>query len=469
MMRNKLIIGISVFAVLTMLCGCASKDDSVKEVVFDTESAEGSEYDDSSSDEDSGVLVTSDEQSSFKVDAVAPAARESKKNYTGWISTSLKPITTVVGNVKLYANPKKGTFALFTVDENEKAIPVVSSSNEYTTTSFYLKAGNKVFKLCDDASVTSAIRKTDKGFRIRYSIERSAIVIIDFECFSSVAGEAEDSIKVTAGIISQAKKKQDFALKLIFDSILGETDRHHFYDENDLPVKGEHVYYTSDDFKWFTSKNSKANMQMIFAGPEASPVQSVILANYTTLDTKKWEPDMTTFRSFDTVLSYNNSAIGVFWPKTSIAPEDEKSFVFYISLAAGDSIPGGAAYLTAPAEEESEDTQAAAEPAAKEETPVQNIQAVKEETAAAKPAPEEQPVKEPAPVEAEPEPDPVKVVSTPETPAPAIDREKLSSDYIQSLIDRIEQLEEGDPENNKDEINALNAELDAIIAALNAN
>ena len=40
--------------------------------------------------------------------------------------------------------------------------------------------------------------------------------------------------------------------------------------------------------------------------------------------------------------------------------------------------------------------------------------------------------------------------------------------YIQNLLDRIEQLEEGDPEVNKAEINRLNAELDEIIAILDA-
>ena len=40
-------------------------------------------------------------------------------------------------------------------------------------------------------------------------------------------------------ILSLAKKKTDFALKLVFDTVLGETDRHHFYDSLNQPVKGE--------------------------------------------------------------------------------------------------------------------------------------------------------------------------------------------------------------------------------------
>ena len=67
-------------------------------------------------------------------------------------------------------------------------------------------------------------------------------------------------------------------------------------------------------------------------------------------------------------------------------------------------------------------------------------------------------VEEPKPVKEEPKPQSI----------PSISDDKLSVDYIQALLDKIESLEEGDPEVNKEEINALNAELDAIITILNA-
>ena len=487
MKLNKRILKLAVAAALvlpvTLLCGCASTDDAVKEVVFESDeqaaAAEGEEEDADTAD---AVLVETEETSSFKLEAVAPAGKDNKKNYTGWISSSMRPVTGIYGNVKLYANPKKGTFAISVLNEDEKAINVLSSSNEYTTTSFYLQAGRKLFKLCDDSSVDSAAKKTEKGLRLRYTIERNAVVIIDFECFSSKEGYAEDSVKITGAVVSLAKKKTDFALKLVFDTVLGETDRHHFYDSLNQPVKGEVIYHSMEEEKYFTSKNAKASMQMIFAGAEATPVQSVILANFTTLDTKKWEPDMTNFRSFDTVLSYNNSAVGVFWPKTSLEPDGEKDFVFYISMATGSDVPGGADYIFAEAPQEEgaeEQSEEAGEDAASAEEGVQNIQAVKEE--AAKPAekPAEKPVEKPAvtePVKTPEEPQLVQTIK--EEPLPEekpaavtepvkIGDNRLSYDYIQRLLDRIDELEEGDPDLNKAEINALNAELDEILTILN--
>ena len=490
MKLNKIFLGLSIFAVLALFSGCASKDDdSVKEVVFD--SAENLPQESINPDEEqeisesNALLVTSDEASAFQIEADASAvAHETKKNYTGWVSSAIRPITSVRGNIKLYVRPKKGTFGIFVMNENEKAVPVISSANEYTTTSFYLKAGNKIIKLCDDSNVVSAAKKTETGIRIRYTIEKVAIVMIDMSCISSKEGEPEDTVKITAEIQSQSKKKTDFSLKLLFDTVLGETDRHHFYTSQNLPVKNEVLYHSMEEEKWFVSKNAKACMQIILAGADISPVETVALANFATVDTKKWEADMTTYRSFDTVLSYNNSAVGIYWPKTTLTTEQvSEPVTFYVSLAADGAVPGGADYILAieeaknkPAEEETEAAAeeeqtepAAAETPAAEET-VQNIQAVKEEIpAAVQETPKETPketIKETPKevVSSEPETQNTKNVAA----VQEITGDRLSYDYIQKLLDKIERLEEGDPEVNKDEINLLNAELDAILNILNA-
>ena len=186
---------------------------------------------------------------------------------------------------------------------------------------------------------------------------------------------------------------------------------------------------------------------------------------------------MTTFRSFDTVLSYNNSAVGIYWPKVTLEQDQEHTQIFYISLATGDTVPGGAAYISgqsiAQEEEPEEESPAPAVQNTKpaEETSVQNIQAVKEEDVEATPKKIEPAVSEtPATETVSSAPQNVAAVkeNTQENKS-GITNEKLSFDYIQKLLDKIENLQEGDPEVNKAEINALNAELDAILTILNAN
>ena len=475
---NKIIAGLSAFLVLSLFTACASKDKAPAEPVVDsadiTEEAQDITEEEIAAEEE--ALIAAQAAAALQEEAVAPAGRDNKKNYTGWIGTSIRPISKDVGNIRIYTRPRKGTFSIFMLDEDGKTIPVLSTANEYNTTSFYLKAGRKIIKLCDDASVVAASKKTEKGLKLRYTVDKVAVVIIDFECFSSVEGEPEDSIKITCSIVSQSKKKTDFALKLLMDTILGETDRHHFYTSAGLPVKNEVSYRSLEQEKWFLSKNSKAAMQIILSGADCTPVESFALANFATLDTKKWEADMTSFRSFDTVLSYNNSAVGLYWPKVTLQNEEQAHSVFYLSFAEGGKIPGAAAYFQAleeaalaekEAAEENEEAGKPEKPSVKE-SPVQNIEAVKE--------PEhKEPVTEIKPEPAKEEPKPTSVSAVEEKPEPkaeekdsGISKDKLSVDYIQKLIDRINDLEENDPDLNKAEINALNEELDAIITILNA-
>ena len=472
MKLNKLFTGFAALAILTLFLGCASTDDGVKEVVFDSGDSKTSKNvdaeDEQEINEEDALLVTTDIESSYKIESDAALnAKESKKNYTGWVSTAIRPITNTVGNIKLNVRPKKGTFSIAVVGANDKGIPVLSTANEYTTTSLYLKAGKKILKLCDDSNVVSAAKKTAKGVAIRYTIERTAVVQLELECIASVEGEKEDTVKLTATVQNIGKKKNDFALKFLLDTVLGETDRHHFYTSEDLPVKGEVLYRTMKDDKWIVSKNAKATMQIILDGADVTPIESVALANFTTLDTKKWEADMTVFRSFDTVLSYNNSAVGIYWPKSSLEPEQVQTQIFYISIASGEEVPGGAAYITGqPVQKASEKTK---------ETPTESVQTIKAEpvTEVIKTEPQTTDSKpEAQKPETRPEPQktetkPVKEETKPQTTS-SISDDKLSLDYIQALLDKIESLEEGDPEVNKEEINALNAELDAIITILNA-
>ena len=295
MIRNKIFTGLAAAALLFLLAGCATTDDGVKEVVFDsadTDLAESVETEEEQEvTEVNAVVVETEEQSSFLVEATAPAGREGKKNYTGWVSTSIRPVTNTIGNIKINARPKQGTFSIAVINSDQKAIPVFSTANEYTTTSFYLKAGKKIVKLCDDSGVVSAAKKTAKGLKIRYTIDKVAVVIIDFECFASKEGYAEDSIKITSTILSQSKKKNDFALKLLMDTVLGETDRHHFYTSDGSAVKKEvsYSYYEMKNEKYITAKNAKASMQIILSGADITDIQSLALANYATLDTRKWD------------------------------------------------------------------------------------------------------------------------------------------------------------------------------------
>ena len=367
--------------------------------------------------------------------------QKERNNFSGWIDPKGRSIDEVYGSIKLRIRNKIGSFNIAIVDEEaKKTIPVLSTSDEYTTSGFYLKAGKKIIELNKDSSVRKSTWKTDNGAAVGYRIDNLADVIVYFETFRSSEDFDVDSLKVTVKVTNMSKKKDYFAVKVLLDTILGETDRHHFYDCKNNPVKNEVSYRELEDNNWFLSKNSSGSLQIILAGGECTKTDLVALANYSTLATKNWEPDLLSYRAFDTVLSYNNSAVGITWPRHRLGADEQFSEVFYISTALGDREPSGATFILG-TESETEITEK------KDSEKPEQSEEIKEEEKKQ----EEQTSSLPPYV-----PFDVKTITA----------QQLSPEYIQKLLNRIAALEDSDESLDREELILLNAELDAILEAL---
>ena len=371
---------------------------------------------------------------------------EEKKNFTGWEEQSTKNIDVTFGLIRIKARPKKGTFNILAVNEDNKSIPVLSASNEYITTSFYLKAGKRIIKLNEDPTVKTAARKTSDGVELAYNADNLAVVFVKFTCFSALENSDIDSIKISASVINTSNKKNDFELKAVFDTVLGETDRHHFYTSSKVPVKNEVAIrqFTSDS--WFVSKNDNVSMQFIFCGSEATKPVLVAVANYSTLDTSRWEPDLTVLRSFDTVLSYNNSAVEAQWPKHKLSTDESFEEVFYLSFATGDNHLNGQ-YIAGDDSFEEDEEIVVKKPAPK---PSSGKNSKHQDKTSGSNVNNSSDSKD----------------DTPVLPKDSNSFDNVTNDYIQRLLAQIEALEDSGENVNRDEIIRLNAELDAVLEIL---
>lgn len=367
---------------------------------------------------------------------------EEKKNFTGWEEQSTKNIDVTYGLIRIKVRPKKGTFNLLVVNEDNKSIPVLSQANEYITTSFYLKAGKRIIKLNEDPTVKTAARKTSDGVELAYNADNIAVVFIKFSCFSALDNSDIDSIKVTASVINTSNKKNDFELKAVFDTVLGETDRHHFYTASKVPVKNEIALHQFTPDSWFVSKNDNVSMQFLFCGSEATKPVLVAVANYSTLDTSRWEPDLTVLRSFDTVLSYNNSAVEAQWIKHKLSTDESFDEIFYLSFATGDNPLTGQYIVEQDIPEDFVNKPAPKTSSGKTAKPSDKNTKTNE-----KPSSE---IKEDIPV----------------LPKDSNSFDRVTNEYIQRLLAQIEALEDSGDNVNRDEIIRLNAELDAVLEIL---
>lgn len=386
------------------------------------------------------------------------------KDFTGWIKSSRKNITERFGRIQIKIKGGIGSYNISALNERDKAVPVLSTANEYVSNAFYLKNSKKIYNLVTDNAVHSAARHTKDGAVITYEVPSVAQVNVYFACMASQKDKDPDMVKVTATIKNISTRNDEFAFKAVLDTVLGEAAAFHFYTWEDIPVKNEVSYRTLQNQKWFVSKNINAAMQLFFTGADCTAPELVALANYSTFEKNSWEPDMLSYRVFDTVLSYNNSAVCAIWKPMKLAPSESGKVVFYLALSGNGTPATGEKYVYSKEFKDREAEDKAGKSASGLEiiTPY-SVEDGKE----AVPGVLDGVTEFTAPGET------VSEASAEKPEFPSVDfyiknmsKEQLTPEYIQSLLDRIAALEENSSSVNQQELLQLNAELDAILTYL---
>ena len=461
---KKIVYSAAILCMLAAAVSCkstkAKAEPQVEDDVVVTE--ETSEEQDSETEaSDSAEKATAEpasatEASAAKASEPSDLAATEPKDFTGWIKSSKKNVTQRIGNIQIKIKSGIGSYTIAALNEDEKAIPVLTTANEFVTNAFYLKTSKKIYNLVTDSTVRSAARRTTDGALLMYEIPSLAQMTVNFSCFASEKKKDFDMIKVTATIKNISTRTDEFVFKSVMDTVLGEAAAYHFYTWEDVPVKSEALYRTLQNQKWFVSKNANAQMQFFFSGADCTVPELVALANYSTLEKNSWEPDMLSYRVFDTVLSYNNSAVCAIWKPLKLAPSESGKVVLYIALSGTPAPATGEKFIYS--KEFMDNPEEKAMPAS------QGVEIITSNA----------PVSEgPASVTEIPEVDPFVPQQEKMTEVPNVDfyiknmtKEHLTPEYIQSLLDRIAALEEDSPSLNRQELLQLNAELDAILTYL---
>lgn len=443
-----------------------ASDQTAEEVNTDSEKVENTENPENSDNsekseasENGEATVTAEAADASTATATATAsdkeenknAEPAEQNYTGWIKAASKNISETFGIVHLRVKSKFGAFTIGVKNDRGKTVPVLSTANEFVSNAFYLRNSRKIYALGTDLTAKTAAQKRNDGAAILYSVPSVADVLVEFKCFSSEEKVSMDMVKVTATITNRSTRIDDFSLKSVLDTVLGESNTFHFYNWEGVPVRNEVMYRTFQNQKWFVSKNNYAAMQFFYTGADCTEPELVALANRSTLEKNSWEPDMLSYRAFDTVLSYNDSAVCAIWKPMTLEPGKSGRYVFYMAFSVDGANLKGDKYIY-PVEETVE-----------KETPV--LTSVEKISDASVSMPyttitaEEELVKTPEQSE-------IKAVPSVDFYIKNMTKEHLTPEYIQSLLDRIAALEEDSPSLNRQELLQLNAELDAILTYL---
>lgn len=354
-------------------------------------------------------------------------------------------------DIRLALNGDEGTFAIYGVAEKGNHIPLLTTKDGNCKSYFIVKSGTHEYKLQSKAGIKTEVRNTPLGAQMAYLVSGNFQAVVDFSFMPSIATSTRiDMLRITVFIINIANDVKPFALKGVFDTSLGENTSAHFSTAARKNINSEIQFQSMEEELWVRSSNKDAAIQFLLGGKQISTIESVTLATRDKLDSVTWIPSVQTSKSFNSVTSYNDSAVGINWPVTYLDVCRTATYGFYISVATGGNNPAGKQFLADLEEGRTALGIAAKNSESKTAEAPKPVSLTEEEVASVTPN-----VLNKIPSSSK-----EAFVKTQE-----IKESQLDPEYIQGLLDRIAMLKE-DESMDQTELTSLNEELDSILKKL---
>ncbi|MCR4627118.1 MAG: hypothetical protein K5640_05675 [Treponema sp.] len=357
-----------------------------------------------------------------------------------------KVVSVSKGIVRLDFFKKRGTFGVFVVPPENSAKAVLASRNSFSSTGFFLRSRKAIYQLSKDGGIPFVVNTSENGGSIVYTVRKGRVnadVKVSMEICSAIPNETADMIKISVETTNTGTERQTFAIRGIFDTILGELGYTDFSTAQVRRIDEELQFDSMITDRWILSKNAVNALQFLLSGKGITSPKTVTLANKDVVSSGDWDGFYyRAGRPFSSILSYQNSAVDIVWNDFMLAPGQKTSITFYAVLGTEGYEPNGSRFLSGLVEKKAE-VEVLPPPAPVTEEPVKEISPLVEEVTEA----------------------PVEVSEVP-FDASTIKKEQLDPEYVRSLIEKINTLENSDMTVNQEELKRLNAELDVILNAL---
>lgn len=350
------------------------------------------------------------------------------------------------GIVKIQSVMENGAVLLFIEDDGNKQdswIPVVEQRDLGESTYGSLFIDGIEYRLNTSGNVACAFESGSDFVTITYKVRDIAEVKANYVLSSrKPAGEA-NCILISYSILNRDRKKHDFALKVVYNTILGESRAAHFRTPANVAVSSEFSFQPSPENNWVITSDGRHALCFSLYGDEITPPSNVAMANKNVIEASRPEGVFVEGRPFTSVLAYNNSSLALFWEKFPVPMESEILYSYKINFSNADFQDDAellkpyvpmAEFLPPP---EIEEPQMPFEIAPQDGIPVSP---------------------------SSPKEDAEQIDF--ETERNYLDPMKINPQYVQRLIDQINALEQTDPAVNREKIQELQAEINEVLEIL---
>ena len=242
------------------------------------------------------------------------------------------------GKLRLVIEDYDGNFYLYRKNIRGNYVSLLDSKRYSLNSGFYILYDKSVQKLMRSGNLSVVSEETASGARLTFSSEEKFVCVIDFTFLAS-DGKETDSMRIDATVKNTSEEAKLIGLKGFFDTWLGENSGEHFSTALHGSIPSECYFTDTAREQWIQSSNDDVALRFLVAGDNITPIQTLALANKDVLSVPVWAPVFVPDRKFDSLQSYNNSAVSLAWTPQYLNPGEELSVCFYISTGAGRIVP----------------------------------------------------------------------------------------------------------------------------------
>ncbi|MGI5174062.1 hypothetical protein H0R92_10765 [Treponema sp. OMZ 840] len=240
------------------------------------------------------------------------------------------------GKLRLVIEDYDGTVFLYRRNNQGDYISLLDSKRYTVNSGFYVLSGKNVQKLTRSGGMHIKSSETGSGAQLVFTLKNKYSCTVLFSFFASDEKE-NDSVRIDVALENIGEERRLTGLRVFFDTWLGETSGKHFSTAVRDSIDSECFFTDMSRDRWIQSSNGDVSMRLLLWGEGITKIQTLAIANKDVLGIPVWAPRFVPERKFDSITSYNNSALSVFWEPKYLQPHEKTDIRFYIATDAKQS------------------------------------------------------------------------------------------------------------------------------------
>ena len=253
-----------------------------------------------------------------------------------------EPVDVSYGGFRIVLNDKTGSIGLYSESENAKSVPLLAPYDNFTGSYFSLMTDGSLYHLNRDSVSDMNARVSASGAEIQYDLSNDIRITVSFDPMLAGQNEIEYVLRIDVKVENLSDKSYETILRCLLDTYLGENTASHFFTSSAGEIACETVFSAPAVEQWIISAGKSRSLLLLLSGADVTEPEQIILGNKNIV--AKWKPIVQPGRSFDSLQSFNNSAVTVYWPSVILNPGTHMQVRFYMMQGQNGIWPDVAAF-----------------------------------------------------------------------------------------------------------------------------